>query len=195
MRIDLRTTLFVAAVALPANVLTAYAVSNVASDSLASVDSFSSISDPAARSAAYFTELGKVLTSPRCLNCHPAGDRPRQGDTARLHQPPVERAPTASAFRPCDVPFAIRQRTSSPGGCRATLSGILRRARWLGKARRSARSALRSRIPRVTATARWRASLNISARTIWSAGRGRPGPAGNQRQARSSKRARSLRLG
>src|SRR5271169_936848 len=91
MRIDLRTTLFVAAVALPANVLTAYAVSGVASDSLASVESFSSISDPAARSAAYFTELGKVLTSPRCLNCHPAGDRPRQGDTARLHQPPVER--------------------------------------------------------------------------------------------------------
>ncbi len=91
MRIDLRTTLFVAAVALPANVLTAYAVSSVAPDSLASVESFSSISDPTARSAAYFTELGKVLTSPRCLNCHPAGDRPRQGDEARLHQPPVER--------------------------------------------------------------------------------------------------------
>ena len=27
----------------------------------------------------------------RCLNCHPASDRPRQGDTARLHQPPVFR--------------------------------------------------------------------------------------------------------
>jgi hypothetical protein len=25
------------------------------------------------------------------VNCHPAGDRPRQGDMARLHQPPVER--------------------------------------------------------------------------------------------------------
>ena len=91
MRTDLRTTLFVAAVALLANVFTAYAVSSVNSDSLASVESFSSIGDPAARSAAYFTELGKVLTSPRCLNCHPAGDRPRQGDAARLHQPPVER--------------------------------------------------------------------------------------------------------
>ena len=62
MWIDLRITLFVAAVALPANVLTAYAVSGVASDNLASVESFSSISDPAARSAAYFTELGKLLT-------------------------------------------------------------------------------------------------------------------------------------
>jgi hypothetical protein len=36
-------------------------------------------------------ELSKVLTSPRCLNCHPSGDRPRQGDSARLHQPPVYR--------------------------------------------------------------------------------------------------------
>jgi hypothetical protein len=33
----------------------------------------------------------QVLTSPRCLNCHPAGDRPRQGDSAHLHQPPVYR--------------------------------------------------------------------------------------------------------
>ena len=38
-----------------------------------------------------FTELGKVLTHPRCTNCHPAGDRPRQGDESRLHQPPVVR--------------------------------------------------------------------------------------------------------
>ncbi|HEY7246116.1 MAG TPA: Isoquinoline 1-oxidoreductase subunit [Xanthobacteraceae bacterium] len=61
------------------------------SDSLASPQSFASIADTAARSAAIFTELGKVLTHPRCVNCHPAGDRPRQGDMARLHQPPVER--------------------------------------------------------------------------------------------------------
>ena len=32
-----------------------------------------------------------MLTHPRCVNCHPAGDRPRQGDVRRLHQPPVER--------------------------------------------------------------------------------------------------------
>ena len=38
-----------------------------------------------------FTELGKVLTHPRCVNCHPAGDRPHQGNEGRLHQPPVER--------------------------------------------------------------------------------------------------------
>jgi hypothetical protein len=91
MKIDSRIPLIIVATVIPAAALTAEAVSNTPSGGLASVESFSSISDPHQRSAAYFTELGKVLTSPRCLNCHPAGDRPRQGDTARLHQPPVER--------------------------------------------------------------------------------------------------------
>jgi hypothetical protein len=91
MKIDLRIPLFVVAVTVPAAALTAEAVSNSSPDSLASVESFSSISDQEERSVAYFSELGKVLTSPRCLNCHPASDRPRQGDTARLHQPPVFR--------------------------------------------------------------------------------------------------------
>jgi hypothetical protein len=45
----------------------------------------------AARSGALFTEAGKVLNSPCCMNCHPAGDRPLQGEAGRLHQPPVER--------------------------------------------------------------------------------------------------------
>jgi cytochrome c5 len=59
--------------------------------SLAAPGDFAGIADPAARSAAIFTELGKVLTNPRCTNCHPRTDRPRQGDDARLHQPPVYR--------------------------------------------------------------------------------------------------------
>jgi hypothetical protein len=61
------------------------------SNSLATPESFAAISDPAALSAALFTELGKVLSHPRCVNCHPAGDRPRQGEAGRPHQPPVER--------------------------------------------------------------------------------------------------------
>jgi hypothetical protein len=91
MKFDLRIPLFMLAVTIAAAALTAEAVSNTPPGSLASVDSFSSIGDQETRSAAYFTELGKVLTHPRCLNCHPAGDRPRQGDMARLHQPPVVR--------------------------------------------------------------------------------------------------------
>jgi hypothetical protein len=32
-----------------------------------------------------FMDVYKVLTSPRCMNCHPAGDVPLQGDDNRLH--------------------------------------------------------------------------------------------------------------
>jgi hypothetical protein len=91
MQFNLRLPLVVSIVILSADMLAAQAVSDAPPRDLASVESFSSIGDTAARSAAIFTELGKVLTHPRCLNCHPAGDRPRQGDMARLHQPPVER--------------------------------------------------------------------------------------------------------
>jgi hypothetical protein len=73
------------------SMLTAWAAAQGKSDGLASPESFASITDPAVRSAAMFSELGKVLTDARCVNCHPAGDRPHQGDARRLHQPPVER--------------------------------------------------------------------------------------------------------
>jgi hypothetical protein len=32
-----------------------------------------------------FNEVYKVLMSPRCMNCHPAGDIPLQGDDSHLH--------------------------------------------------------------------------------------------------------------
>jgi hypothetical protein len=51
---------------------------------------FAGIRDPAARSAALFTEAGRVLRHPRCLNCHPDGDRPSQGE-GYPHQPAVRR--------------------------------------------------------------------------------------------------------
>lgn len=54
---------------------------------------FTGIADRNARSAAIFTEMGKVLTSPRCLNCHPRTDSPTQGDAMLLHSPPVTRGP------------------------------------------------------------------------------------------------------
>jgi hypothetical protein len=49
---------------------------------LASPECFAQITDEFARSAAMFSELGRVLTSPRCMNCHPAGDRPHQATRA-----------------------------------------------------------------------------------------------------------------
>jgi hypothetical protein len=91
MKSETRFQILVSVAALGLSVLTGYAASQTASNTLASPESFASISDTDARSAAIFSELGKVLTHPRCVNCHPAGDRPHQGDVSRLHQPPVER--------------------------------------------------------------------------------------------------------
>jgi hypothetical protein len=53
--------------------------------------SFADITDTQVRSIALFEEAGKVLQHPRCMNCHPAGERPRQTDLRRLHQPLVVR--------------------------------------------------------------------------------------------------------
>jgi hypothetical protein len=52
---------------------------------------FDAIGDKSQRSAALFLEAGKVLMHPRCVNCHPAGDRPLQGEDQHLHQPAVRR--------------------------------------------------------------------------------------------------------
>ncbi|MBP0616693.1 Isoquinoline 1-oxidoreductase subunit [Jiella mangrovi] len=59
--------------------------------SLKSVADFDNIKDERERSIAIFQETGKVLLHPRCVNCHPAGDRPLQGMDEHLHQPPVQR--------------------------------------------------------------------------------------------------------
>jgi cytochrome c5 len=91
MQSDMRFQILVSVAALAVSMTTGYAASQADSNTLASPESFSSIADTEARSAAMFTELGKVLTHPRCVNCHPAGDRPRQTDERRLHQPRVER--------------------------------------------------------------------------------------------------------
>jgi hypothetical protein len=39
-----------------------------------------------------FADVAKVLLSPRCRNCHPAGDRPLQGDAGRPHAMNISRA-------------------------------------------------------------------------------------------------------
>jgi hypothetical protein len=52
---------------------------------------FANISDNNERAAALFQEAGKVITSARCMNCHPAGERPTQTDKMMPHQPLVVR--------------------------------------------------------------------------------------------------------
>jgi hypothetical protein len=52
---------------------------------------FAAISDPQARSRMLFTEAAKVIMNPRCMNCHPATDRPTQGNDMHPHSPPATR--------------------------------------------------------------------------------------------------------
>lgn len=45
-----------------------------------------------------FAPIAAVLRDPRCLNCHPVDDRPRQTDDRRIHQMNVVRGPDNLGF-------------------------------------------------------------------------------------------------
>ncbi|EFL88244.1 hypothetical protein [Ahrensia sp. R2A130] len=49
------------------------------------------IGDERERSLAAYEEVAKVVTHPRCMNCHPRDSSPRQGMDMAMHQPPVVR--------------------------------------------------------------------------------------------------------
>jgi hypothetical protein len=60
-----------------------------------------------------FMKVYKVLMSPRCMNCHPSGDAPLQGDDSRIHTMNVQRgqdgkglyaAKCSSCHQPVNVP-------------------------------------------------------------------------------------------
>ncbi len=91
-----------------------------------------------------------------------------------------------------DLPPAGQLR--SRGACPAIRSGISRRVRWRGKARRSAKSVPRSRTPRATATEPEALIEHIGEDHLvgwaWAPGSGR-----NRRPARRSRRAHSSRRG
>jgi len=87
---------------------------------LKSPKDFTSIADGTERSRALFAEMGKVIESPRCQNCHPAGQRPTQSDDMHPHLPLVVRGADdqgaiamrcatchqAANFQPAGVPGA-----------------------------------------------------------------------------------------
>jgi hypothetical protein len=114
MKSGTRFRIVVSAIALLAGPLTGYAVSQTASSTLAAPESFATIPDAEQRSVALFTELGKVLAHPRCLNCHPAGDRPHQGDTGRTHQPPVERGADGHGLEAMRCPICHQSANFAP---------------------------------------------------------------------------------
>lgn len=55
------------------------------------VSAFNHIRNKTERSAALFAEAAKVIESPRCLNCHPSGERPSQHEAMTPHEPLVVR--------------------------------------------------------------------------------------------------------
>lgn len=52
----------------------------------------------AANNGALFAPIAAVLRHPRCLNCHPRDDRPRQGDDGHIHLQNVTRGPDDLGF-------------------------------------------------------------------------------------------------
>jgi hypothetical protein len=68
-----------------------FSATPVLASELRPASSFAGIADPRARSIALFDEAGKVLMHPRCVNCHPASERPLQTDRTRPHEPLVVR--------------------------------------------------------------------------------------------------------
>jgi hypothetical protein len=71
------------------------------SQALKSPSEFMSIPNSRERSRAIFGEIGKLLTNPRCMNCHPAGDHPLQGNDQHEHIPPVWRGETGHMATNC----------------------------------------------------------------------------------------------
>jgi hypothetical protein len=94
---------------------------------------FSPISDPGERSRAIFAEAAKVLTHPRCLNCHPAGDRPTQANDLHPHEPFTRRdLPCVTCHT--DRNFTLHERASYqsiPGHPRWMMAPI--EMAWQGK--------------------------------------------------------------
>ncbi len=115
MKPQMRLSILVAVAMLLLGAPVEYAASEAPSNTLAAPESFAGIKDRAARSVALFVELGKVLTNPRCMNCHPAGDRPRQSDLSRLHEPPVERGPDGHGLASMRCHICHQQANFEPG--------------------------------------------------------------------------------
>jgi hypothetical protein len=104
------------------------------STELRSPSAFAGITEPQARSRALFTEAAKVIMNPRCMNCHPAADRPTQGNDMHAHLPPV--AHGAGSCQTChtDRNFTLMERASYqsiPGHPRWDVAPI--EMAWQGK--------------------------------------------------------------
>jgi hypothetical protein len=88
------------------------------------VSAFSTIRDQRARSVALFVEAARVMTNPRCMNCHPMVRQPTQGEDLHAHVPPmfggpreggVPGLPCASCHGPANATTFAPSIASIPG--------------------------------------------------------------------------------
>jgi mono/diheme cytochrome c family protein len=104
------------------------------------VSSFTSQATSAERSVALFTEAGRVLTHPRCSNCHPADGIPRQGLEQQPHVPGVlggteghgpPGLPCVSCHRETNMPLVGATLRSVPGNPKWALAPA--EMAWVGR--------------------------------------------------------------
>jgi hypothetical protein len=94
------------------------------------VASFSGIADQNERSRALFNEIAKVVTHPRCLNCHPAGEHPLQGADHHEHRPPVPRGEADIGVAGLTCQACHTERNFTLIGTGATYKSIPGHPRW-----------------------------------------------------------------
>ena len=185
MRVERHFGLVLAVAAMLA--IPAQAVSDSSAQNLANVGSFAAISDPAERSAALFTEVAKVLTHPRCMNCHPAGDRAGTTSPAASPQSFVVKTawPSAAALSGLSSASEFRSRPS------ARRSGLAFGARRDGLGRQDGRADMRADRDHARNGGRSPVTLcTMSEPIIWWVGLGRRVPAVSPLPVRKRKRAR-----
>ena len=81
-----------------ATILTFLGIISILSLGLASMGDFSSVADNTRETVDVvdddpFSKVMQVLTHKRCVNCHPSGDIPRQGEDSHLHNFDIVRGP------------------------------------------------------------------------------------------------------
>src|SRR5215207_2415909 len=89
---------------------------------------FADIQSAHERSIALFSESGRVIVHPRCMNCHPATGRPLQGDDQRPHIPTVEGGSAGSGVAGLACTACHRERNIALVG--TTLKSMPGHPRW-----------------------------------------------------------------
>lgn len=93
---------------------TGLASTSINPEETSDADTSEIIKKDSVKSVKAFLEVYKVLMSPRCVNCHPAGDVPLQGDESRLHAMKPQRGKDGKGLNAMKCSNCHLQ-TNSPG--------------------------------------------------------------------------------